>query len=289
MLLTGTGIVPPESFTLAAGDIVRVTLAGVGVLENPVREVGIDLRGRFVEEAVMTDTTPDELDRLLDEAVAAAAVLRGRTPAERAGWLRAAADALDAAADRLLPLAQEESRLPLPRLTGELKRTTFQLRLFADEIAAGAYLHAVIDHADPGWGMGPRPDLRRMLRAARPRGRLGGEQLPVRLLRRGRRHRLRAGRGLPCRAGRAPRPPAALPRDRRRARRGARGRRRPAGRLRARGGAGHRPGADHRPADHLRRLHRLAPRRPRPVRPGERAARRRSRSTASSAASTPRS
>ena len=111
----------------------------------------------------MTDTTPDELDRLLDEAVAAAAVLRGRTPVERAGWFRAAADALDTAADRLLPLAQEESRLPLPRLTGELKRTTFQLRLFADEITAGAYLHAVIDHADPGWGMGPRPDLRRML------------------------------------------------------------------------------------------------------------------------------
>jgi 2-dehydro-3-deoxy-D-arabinonate dehydratase len=40
VLLTGTGIVPPESFTLAAGDLVRVTVEGVGVLENPVREVG---------------------------------------------------------------------------------------------------------------------------------------------------------------------------------------------------------------------------------------------------------
>jgi NADP-dependent aldehyde dehydrogenase len=110
----------------------------------------------------MTDTTPDELDRVLDDAVSAAAALRGRSPAERAAQLRAAADALDAAADRLLPLAQEESHLAQPRLTGELKRTTFQLRLFADEIAAGAYLHATIDHADPGWGMGPRPDLRRM-------------------------------------------------------------------------------------------------------------------------------
>jgi NADP-dependent aldehyde dehydrogenase len=111
----------------------------------------------------MTDTTPEQLDRVLDDAVAAAAVLRTRTPSERAGWLRAAADALDAAADRLLPLALEESHLPLPRLTGELKRTTFQLRLFADEVDAGAYLHATIDHGDPGWGMGPRPDLRRML------------------------------------------------------------------------------------------------------------------------------
>ncbi|MBW4041700.1 MAG: aldehyde dehydrogenase (NADP(+)) [Acidobacteria bacterium] len=111
----------------------------------------------------MTDTTPEQLDRVLDAAVAAATALRDRTAAERSGHLRAAADALDADADRLLPLAEEESHLPLPRLTGELKRTTFQLRLFADEIEVGAYLHATIDHADPGWGMGPRPDLRRML------------------------------------------------------------------------------------------------------------------------------
>lgn len=111
----------------------------------------------------MTDTTHAELDRTLDRAAAAAAVLRARTPTERAAQLRAGAEALDAAAERLLPLAQEESHLPLPRLTGELKRTTFQLRLLADEVEAGAYLHATVDHADPDWGTGPRPDLRRML------------------------------------------------------------------------------------------------------------------------------
>jgi 2-dehydro-3-deoxy-D-arabinonate dehydratase len=44
VLLTGTGIVPPESFTLAAGDVVRVVVDGVGMLENPVREVGTDPR-----------------------------------------------------------------------------------------------------------------------------------------------------------------------------------------------------------------------------------------------------
>lgn len=35
-LLTGTGIVPPDSFTLAAGDLVRITIEGIGTLENPV-------------------------------------------------------------------------------------------------------------------------------------------------------------------------------------------------------------------------------------------------------------
>ncbi len=44
VLLTGTGIVPPESFSLAEGDVVRVVIDGVGTLENPVRVVGTDLR-----------------------------------------------------------------------------------------------------------------------------------------------------------------------------------------------------------------------------------------------------
>jgi 2-dehydro-3-deoxy-D-arabinonate dehydratase len=44
VLLTGTGIVPPESFSLAEGDVVRVVIDGVGMLENPVRVVGTDLR-----------------------------------------------------------------------------------------------------------------------------------------------------------------------------------------------------------------------------------------------------
>jgi 2-dehydro-3-deoxy-D-arabinonate dehydratase len=39
VLLTGAGIVPPDSFTLEAGDSVRITISGVGTLENPVAVV----------------------------------------------------------------------------------------------------------------------------------------------------------------------------------------------------------------------------------------------------------
>jgi len=39
MLLTGAGIVPPDSFTLADGDGVRIAISGVGTLENSVRVV----------------------------------------------------------------------------------------------------------------------------------------------------------------------------------------------------------------------------------------------------------
>jgi NADP-dependent aldehyde dehydrogenase len=120
------------------------------------------------ETGELPDTTPEELDRLLDAAVAAAPGLAATRPRERAEWLRSVADALDAAAETLIPLAADESHLPVPRLTGELTRTTFQLRLFATVLDEGAYLQATVDHADPGWGMGPRPDLRRVLRPLGP-------------------------------------------------------------------------------------------------------------------------
>ena len=35
-LMTGTGIVPGDNFTLQHGDVIRVTIDGIGVLENPV-------------------------------------------------------------------------------------------------------------------------------------------------------------------------------------------------------------------------------------------------------------
>ena len=39
VLLTGAGIVPPDSFTLEGADSVRITISGIGTLENPVAVV----------------------------------------------------------------------------------------------------------------------------------------------------------------------------------------------------------------------------------------------------------
>jgi 2-dehydro-3-deoxy-D-arabinonate dehydratase len=36
VLLTGTGVVPPDAFTLAAGDVVTMVVSGIGTLENRV-------------------------------------------------------------------------------------------------------------------------------------------------------------------------------------------------------------------------------------------------------------
>lgn len=102
------------------------------------------------------------LDGILAKATSAAEVLRQADRATRASYLNAVADGLDAAGDLLVPIAQRETNLPEGRLRGELKRTTFQLRLFAEVVQDGSYLDARIDHADADWPMGaPRPDLRR--------------------------------------------------------------------------------------------------------------------------------
>jgi 2-dehydro-3-deoxy-D-arabinonate dehydratase len=36
VLLTGTGVVPPDDFTLRPGDVVRIEIGPIGVLENAV-------------------------------------------------------------------------------------------------------------------------------------------------------------------------------------------------------------------------------------------------------------
>ncbi|WP_098483524.1 aldehyde dehydrogenase (NADP(+)) [Georgenia soli] len=107
-------------------------------------------------------TTTVQLGEAVRGAHGAYEAARGAPPTERAGWLEAVALALDAHGDELVQLAGEETHLPEGRLRTELLRTTFQLRLLAEEVRSGQVLDATIDHADPSWGMGPRPDIRRV-------------------------------------------------------------------------------------------------------------------------------
>lgn len=116
-----------------------------------------------------TAMTPRELEDILATAHAAAGPWGALRPADRADVLDSVAAALDDAADELIPLAAEETHLAQGRLSGELKRTTFQLRLFGQVLRDGTYLDARIDHADHEWPMGaPRPDLRRSYRPIGP-------------------------------------------------------------------------------------------------------------------------
>jgi NADP-dependent aldehyde dehydrogenase len=109
------------------------------------------------------DTSAIDAAELLARAEAVAGRWGDLAPRERARALRTVADALDAAAGELVPVAELETHLPGARLSGELLRTTFQLRLFARVLDEGSFLRAAIDRPDPDWPPGPRPDLRRML------------------------------------------------------------------------------------------------------------------------------
>ncbi|WP_448809071.1 aldehyde dehydrogenase (NADP(+)) [Agromyces bauzanensis] len=122
-------------------------------------------------------TTAAELEEVAAAARRAFAVTVTSTAAERAGWLRAVADALDAARDELVAIADEETHLGTTRLNGEVARTTAQLRLFADAILESSYLEATIDRPDPTT-IPPRPDLRRMLRPLGPVAVFGASNFP---------------------------------------------------------------------------------------------------------------
>lgn len=118
---------------------------------------------------MLEDSTPEQVTAAAEAAAGAARAFGDpdATPL-RIAALRAIADALDAAKAELVGLAQAESHLPEGRLNGELTRTTYQLRLFADYLAEGSWAEVTIDTADPDWILGPKPDLRRMLVSVGP-------------------------------------------------------------------------------------------------------------------------
>jgi NADP-dependent aldehyde dehydrogenase len=125
-------------------------------------------------------TTAGEVADLCARAAAAAEELGDLDvwPLDRrAGLLRRIADRIDAHAGELAALADTETALGEPRLTGEITRTTGQLRLFAEAVDEGSFLEVIVDPADPT-ATPPRPDLRRMLQPIGPVGVFSASNFP---------------------------------------------------------------------------------------------------------------
>lgn len=129
-------------------------------------------------DLAFTEATPEEVRAAAAAAREAFDVLSTWPGPKRAAMVRRAADALDAARDELVASADAESALGETRLTGELARTTTQLRMFADLVERGEELEAIIDPADPE-ATPPRPDLRRMLLAIGPVAVFGASNFPL--------------------------------------------------------------------------------------------------------------
>ncbi|MEM5313048.1 aldehyde dehydrogenase (NADP(+)) [Paraburkholderia sp. JHI869] len=81
----------------------------------------------------------------------------------RSALLRGLAEALERDAAQLVALADEETSLGGARLNGELARTAFQLRGFAERVEAGLAHRQVDDAAVPGAPPVGRPHLTRVL------------------------------------------------------------------------------------------------------------------------------
>ncbi|MCP3766162.1 MULTISPECIES: aldehyde dehydrogenase (NADP(+)) [unclassified Streptomyces] len=118
----------------------------------------VDPRTGKQREQVAVEATAQEVDATVRAAHQARDALADRTV--RSAFLRSAADELEAAKSTLVEAADAETALGPVRLTGELARTCYQLRAFADIVDEGAFLDVVIDHPD-GTATPPIPDLRR--------------------------------------------------------------------------------------------------------------------------------
>ncbi len=82
---------------------------------------------------------------------------------QKAAFLRAIADEIEALGDVLIETASRESNLPTARFMGERGRTTGQMRMFANYIEEGSWVDATIDTAQPDRQPIPKVDLRKML------------------------------------------------------------------------------------------------------------------------------
>ncbi|MGR3545569.1 MAG: aldehyde dehydrogenase (NADP(+)) [Roseovarius sp.] len=123
--------------------------------------------------------TPELVDQACRAAEEAFWVYGAKTRAERAQFLNAIADEIEARGAEITEIGTQETGLPAARLEGERGRTTGQLRLFADHILKGDYLDRRHDAALPDRKPLPRPDLRMMQRPIGPVAVFGASNFPL--------------------------------------------------------------------------------------------------------------
>ncbi|ACM37824.1 MULTISPECIES: aldehyde dehydrogenase (NADP(+)) [Rhizobium/Agrobacterium group] len=119
------------------------------------------------------------VDRAMKAAEQAFASYGYSSREERAKFLEAIAEEIDARGDEITKIGTQETGLPEARLVGERGRTTGQLRLFAEHIRKGDYLDRRYDAALPERQPLPRPDIRLMQRPIGPVGVFGASNFPL--------------------------------------------------------------------------------------------------------------
>ncbi|TBW56498.1 aldehyde dehydrogenase (NADP(+)) [Marinobacter halodurans] len=98
---------------------------------------------------------------------------------DRARFLEAIAEAIEAVGEPLVERAMAETGLPQARIEGERGRTCGQLRLFAQVVRAGEWLDVRVDPALPDRTPMPRVDLRQRHIALGPVAVFGASNFPL--------------------------------------------------------------------------------------------------------------
>ncbi|EME19699.1 aldehyde dehydrogenase (NADP(+)) [Rhodococcus triatomae] len=123
--------------------------------------------------------TAADVDRAAAAAAGAFGAYRATSSQDRATFLDAVADNLDAVRDDLVERAHAETGLPVARLTGEVGRTSGQLRLFSGVLREGSWNGARIDPAQPGRSPLPRADIRQRKVPLGPVAVFGASNFPL--------------------------------------------------------------------------------------------------------------
>lgn len=110
----------------------------------------------------------EDVGAIAAQAGAAFPIYRAKSGQERAAFLRAIADNINAAVEDLVERMPTETALPEPRVRGETGRTVGQLRMFADLIEEGSWVDARIDTAIPDRQPLPKPDVRSLFQPMGP-------------------------------------------------------------------------------------------------------------------------
>lgn len=136
-----------------------------------------DPRTGAVTPTRLEATTPDQAEAIVQAAQSAFTEVAARDRDWRAGLLDALAAALEANRGDLVAIADRETGLGAARLDGEVSRSAFQFRLFAEAVREGGYLEAAIDHAAQTT-IGPAPEIRRLLVPIGPVAVFGSSNFP---------------------------------------------------------------------------------------------------------------
>lgn len=139
------------------------------------RSAGTEVTGQGIQpgsgaqlEPAYCAATSEEVEKALGLARSAFREYSLKSGKERATFLRAVADGIEAVVEDIVERGRLETALPEPRLRGETARTTGQLRMFASLAEEGSWVDARIERAQPERQPLPKPDIRSMYRPLGP-------------------------------------------------------------------------------------------------------------------------